>query len=135
MAPKIINLFFTTLTLASVLIVVSLSGCYYDNRDDLEPFLGAGGTNTCDTSAVSYQIDVLPVLQANCISCHSASLASGGINLNGFAKAKAQADNGKLLGSIKFSNGYSPMPPGGAKLPACDILKIETWIINGTPDN
>lgn len=134
MAPKIINRLFSTLTLASVLILISLSGCYYDNRDDLEPFLGANGMS-CDTSGVSYQVEVLPLLQTHCISCHSASLASGGINLDGFSKVKVQADNGKLLGSMKYENGYSPMPPGGAKLPDCNILQIETWINAGTPDN
>ncbi|MEZ4826539.1 MAG: hypothetical protein R3C61_09625 [Bacteroidia bacterium] len=132
MAPKIINLF--SLTLASFLVLSGLSGCYYDNRDDLEPFLSAGALS-CDSTAVSYQADIVPVLQANCISCHSASIASGGINLDGFARVKAQAANGKLLGTINFSNGYIPMPPGGAKLPSCDISAIESWIQAGTPDN
>ncbi|MDX2246962.1 MAG: c-type cytochrome domain-containing protein [Bacteroidia bacterium] len=133
MALKIIKRFALSLTFAAVgLTFVSLNGCYYDNRDDLEPFLGG---ISCDTAAVSYLNDILPVLQAECISCHSASNASGGINLEGFSKVKTQADNGKLLGSITYSSGYSPMPPGGAKLPACEISQIESWINTGTPDN
>jgi hypothetical protein len=48
---------------------------------------------------------------------------------------KSNALNGKLLGAIKHSNGYSPMPKGGNKMKECDIRKIEIWINSGTPNN
>ena len=53
--------------------------------------------------------------------------------LEGYAKLKSYVDNGKLLGSIKHSPGFSPMPKGQAKLVDCDIEKIEAWVAAGAP--
>ena len=97
--------------------------------------------STCDTTGtIEFSVQVWPVIQANCVGCHSSALASGDVNLDGYAHVKTYADlqrNGTpvLIGSIKHLNGFFPMPQVGNKLPDCDIRQIELWIAQGKVNN
>lgn len=116
------------------LILIALQSCYYDVEEELYPIKGG-----CDTSNVTLTAKVKPVIQGSCYACHSAANAIGagaGINLETYANLKAQADNGKLLKSIKHEAGASAMPKGSSsKIDACEILIIEKWIALGAPNN
>jgi cytochrome c5 len=77
---------------------------------------------------------VKPILQSYCLSCHSNSSAAGsggGIKLQDYADVKTYADNGKLIGTMNHTSGYSAMPKGGGKLTDCNILVVQTWINKG----
>ncbi len=118
-----------TLLFASVFIM-AITGCYYDKEEVLYPNAAA-----CDTSGVTYSGTVSVIMQQSCLSCHSAASAQGNVVLAAYNDVKTYAQSGALVGVIKHSSGYSPMPKGGNKLKACDIRKIELWIANGTPNN
>lgn len=92
-------------------------------------------TAPCDTALVSYQQQVLPILQLNCIACHTGPNAGAGIQLNNYQRISAEALSGRLGGVISHEPGYEPMPPSGTKLADCDILKIKTWAARGAPNN
>lgn len=104
-----------------------LSSCYYDNYDDL-----ATDPNACDTLNMTYSADVAPIMSQSCVSCHGGGAPAGNISLETYSEVKVQADNGKLLGTIKHQSGYSPMPKGQSQLSECDINKVEAWINQGT---
>jgi len=87
----------------------------------------------CDSANVTYAATISPIIQTWCLSCHSGSSPSGGISLAAFSDVSAVADNGKLMGSIRHSQGYSPMPPGGSQLSPCEIALIQKWINIGKP--
>jgi len=113
---------------AFILLALSLSlivACKHDPEivvaPDPDPTL-------CDTITVTYELTVKPILEANCFSCHNAGNPSGGIDLTDFSKLTSLAADGKLMGSIKHLNGYSPMPQGSNRLSDCDIAKIDKWI-------
>ncbi|MDP4933751.1 MAG: hypothetical protein NWR30_03495 [Salibacteraceae bacterium] len=93
---------------------------------------GQGG---CDTSNVTFSAFVNPLIGQQCLGCHNASSANGGINLQGYTNVKTYVDNGKFLGSIKHTSGYSPMPQNQAKMDDCTIAKLEAWINNGALNN
>jgi len=116
--------------LALVATILLLNGCYYDIEEDLYPPVG-----NCDTAGVTYSGTVVPLLQAQCVTCHGVDLASGNIKLDTYSSVKTVVDNGKLYGSISFSSGYSAMPKGGNKLNNCSIIKIKAWIDAGAPNN
>jgi hypothetical protein len=107
-----------------------LSGCYYDNKEDLYPAVIA-----CDSSAVTYSGKVLSLVQEKCYTCHGNGNTLGNVNLDGYSNLKVYADNGKLVGAIEHQNGFSPMPQGGGKLGDCDIAVIKRWISDGTQNN
>jgi mono/diheme cytochrome c family protein len=116
----------------TALVIISaleLTGCYYDNAEELYP------KNTCELTTVTYAGSVHPIIQSNCISCHSAAAQQGGVNLEGFTNLKAYATNGKLSGTVQHSPGFSAMPKGAGKLSDCDIAIINEWISNGIENN
>jgi hypothetical protein len=88
----------------------------------------------CDTIAVSYNTYVKPSLAA-CVTCHKSGNAGGGVNLEDYNGVKAATLGGRLVGSIRWSIEYHPMPLGGSKLPDCTITKISAWVNQGAKNN
>ncbi len=110
-----------------ILFISILSGCYYDNSEELYP------SNGCDVLNMSYSNDIIPILTNNgCLGCHN-DVAT--LDLNGYDDIKKYVDNGILIGSIKHNTGFRPMPEGSVKMNQCLIDKIESWINNGAPNN
>ncbi len=116
-------------SLAVVLLSLVIFGrCKYDKL------------STCDTSEVKYGTNIKPILQNNCYTCHAQSnhvADGGGYNLEVFDSLKKFVDDGRLLKAVNWSDpsNVSAMPKGGAKLPECDLSKIEKWITAGAPEN
>lgn len=94
-----------------------------------------GGNTNCDTVNMQYTADVLPIIQANCYSCHGNGLSQNGVSLDSYEKVKLQADNGNLINVITHADGYPPMPQGAPKLSDCNINKIRSWINHGALNN
>lgn len=108
------------------LLAITLDGCYTDVESVLYP-----ETNCTPGTRSQYTADVIPILNTYCNSCHSGTFASGGIRLDGYNYVKIYVDNGKLMGSINWEGGFSPMPKDAGKLSLCNIDKIKTWIDAG----
>jgi mono/diheme cytochrome c family protein len=98
-----------------------------------------GGDTTqvekCDTIQSVYDNDVASILSANCAPCHVNGSSSGGVNLDGYANTKAEAEKDQFLKSIKHEAGAKNMPQGRPKLDDALIDRIECWISNGFPEN
>jgi uncharacterized membrane protein len=89
----------------------------------------------CDPNLSKFALGVNPIITANCLGCHNNSLASGGINLNGYNNIKTQALNGKLLCVIQQTGACSSMPQNAPKLGANCIELIQNWITNGAQND
>jgi hypothetical protein len=111
------------------LAISMMNSCYYDSEEDLYP------QGDCNTSNVSFSNDIQPILVNSCLSCHSAAANLGNVNLEGHAAVLKYALNGSLVGSVRHSNPYSPMPQGAAKLEDCKISKMDAWVKAGAPNN
>ena len=112
------------------LLLILSSSCYYDAADLLYPASGV-----CDTTATSYSLKVVPLLQQQCYSCHLNASTGGGIMMGTYTADKTLATNGKLYGSSSHTAGYSAMPTGTAKMTTCQIAIIKQWIDAGIPAN
>jgi hypothetical protein len=121
-----------SLALFSFLIIA----CSKSSEDTMPP-APAPGPGTCDTANMKYVSNVVPILQANCYSCHGTTTNSGsnGNVLEGYSNLKSRVDNGKLIGSITHASGFTPMPYLGVKMSACNINIITSWVNNGAKDN
>ncbi len=117
-----------------IVLSVFFSGCYYDVEQELYPKPIDSGMN-CDTSNASFSTKIYPLIQSKCNNCHSTSISSGGISLEGYANVLVSEQNGKLMGTINHNAGFSPMPQGGAKLTDCEIALLTTWINAGALNN
>jgi len=121
-------------TILIVLAVLFVTGCNYNNEEELYPDTG----QVCDTATATYSKSVLPVLQASCFACHSSADhagSGGGLDLEDFGSLQSVALGGALHGAISHSAGYSPMPRGGARLDSCSVALIKAWIDKGAPEN
>ena len=86
----------------------------------------------CDTLNVTYKNSVRPILDKNCLGCHSGPTPSYGIDLTNYDHIAALAQNGSLLGALNHSQGYYPMPKDGNQLSYCDIRTISIWVRDTT---
>jgi uncharacterized membrane protein len=117
---------------SALLIVgfVTLSSCsialFSCTREKVTPI-----DQQCNTP-ISFSNDVMPIIQANCISCHDQGNASGGYDLSSYTSISANAN--AVVGSMK-ANSYQLMPLGGPALADSTIQKIKCWIEQGKLDN
>jgi len=108
-----------------------LTGCYYDNEATLYP----ESVNCTPLTTSTFSGHVLPLLNNRCNNCHGGNNPSAGIELNTHTAVMKYVNDGSLMGSIKFSSGYSAMPKNSGKMSACDIQKIQAWIDAGALNN
>ncbi|MDQ3845324.1 MAG: hypothetical protein M3342_15140 [Bacteroidota bacterium] len=107
-----------------------LSGCYYNNEEELYP-----NQYSCGASNVTFSGTINSIIVNNCTECHSGSRVEAGVNLLGYANVKTKVSDGSLLGSVTHSRGFHPMPHDRPKLSSCDIGRIKAWINAGAPNN
>jgi uncharacterized membrane protein len=93
------------------------------------------GGNQCDTVNMKYSVNVQPILQSNCYSCHASGISTAGVTLDTYAGVKQQADNGNLVNVISHTPGYPAMPNGLPKLSDCNINIIKDWVDRGASNN
>jgi mono/diheme cytochrome c family protein len=86
----------------------------------------------CDPSGATFTNDVWPLMQTYCTGCHSDANPGGGIVLSGYNDLVALANNGSLMGSVKYEAGYSAMPTN-QQLSDCQISVLQDWIDNSFP--
>lgn len=109
-------------------------------KDSIKVWINQGALNTvqcncfCDDNQFSYALVIKPLVDTKCVNCHKPGTLSGNVDLSTYPAIKAQVINGKFLGSITHSVGYTPMPQGG-KLSDCEIIQITNWINEGSPND
>jgi uncharacterized protein CbrC (UPF0167 family) len=114
------------------LLVMVATGCYYDSVEGLYPQLNA--TDPCSSEVpATFTASIQTIINLNCVSCHSAGSASGGIRLDSYQAVRSTTTNNLLVNVIERRPGFSAMPPSRA-LPTCEVEKIKLWITNGTPE-
>lgn len=89
-------------------------------------------TSDCAGTTATYIVNVKPILDANCVSCHNVSNKSGGYDLSTYSHAKNAKD--AIVGSVQHAAGFAPMPQGGSKLDDASIKLINCWSQNGAPE-
>jgi len=95
------------------------------------PLLGA-------TPAPDFSQDVLPLLQARCLACHSGSSPQGGLDLSSTEAALRGGKSGRVIqpgesgrSSLVEKVVSGSMPMGMAKLEEDEIRLIRSWIDSG----
>ena len=115
------------IVIASFLAI--FAGCYYDVEEELYPTL------ECESTDMSYSMDIEPLLAQNCYQCHNAQSNFGNVTLDSSESLLTYVNNGKLVGVIRHEPGFPPMPQGQPQLLECQIEKVENWIAEGALNN
>ena len=96
-----------------------------DKNAPLSPGASGGGAAGRDGGAVSFALDIMPLLQRSC-SCHvSGSTAPA---LNNYASVKAEAD----ASNTAIQDDSMPI---AAPLPDADKALFASWVNAGAPNN
>lgn len=90
-------------------------------------------TDGCDTTNVTFAGQVWPMMESYCTGCHSASAPGGGVVIAAYDDVVALAEDGSLMGSIRWESGYANMPTN-QQLSECNINLIQKWIDDGFPE-
>ena len=104
-------------------------------KDATEPV----DTSACNTSDVSFELDVLPILETSCsyeVSCHSTGSANGG--LNNYNEILPYLEDGKFNLRVLVNKDMPPIyaEDGRPKeLMACELEQIAAWYDAGYPNN
>lgn len=124
---------YTTMLMLSLCMMIS--ACTKENVETLQ----AGKKPLCNSNReISYQNDVVPILQAYCGSqsgCHSNGAASGGVKLEDYQGIREVAASGLLRKAIFHESGVSPMPQNSNKLDDCTLTILDKWLASGYPNN
>lgn len=77
------------------IIFLSLfTSCYYDNEETLYPTKGG-----CDTTNITYTNTIKSIVDINCVGCHNAGNALGGVDLSTYSLVRLSGENGSLYGT------------------------------------
>jgi len=110
----------------TALALALLTGCYYDNKEELYP--NTFGNNTaCDTTNLTYNNGIKALINGNCASagCHVPGATSPDLStytgvVSNITRVKIRAIDQKSM-------------PASAPLPLCELSKLTAGINAGTP--
>lgn len=134
--------------LSAMVLPVGVALAVQGSTPDAEPADRDGSMWTHQAVDVSYQEDVVPILEASCLDCHGAENDEGevvielGYDMTTYEGLMAGSDYGPVIepgdpdGSLFLDmivNG--DMPEDGDPLPEEEIEVIRAWIAEGAQNN
>ncbi|MCF8357997.1 MAG: hypothetical protein K9H26_04510 [Prolixibacteraceae bacterium] len=120
----------TLLLIPAITLAIAIS-CTYHNEDDYFK----DNPDICYTDDMSFKTDIYPLIESSCLSCHSNTNASRGINIEGYGNLKTHAESGIISKVINHESGVSAMPLYADKWSDCSIAKFDAWVEQGMKNN
>lgn len=115
--------------LIPVLIVSLLFSCSYNNEDDLTEEI-------IIEDFVTYEDNIKPIIDNNCIVCHSNPPINGApMALTTYNDVKDAVENRDLISRISSTDIGFGMPFGGPRLPQNLIDLVILWETEGLLEN
>jgi mono/diheme cytochrome c family protein len=103
------------------LVLVVLASCSANTYDEIAVV----------TATPTYELNIKPIMSANCTSCHSSDGGQGPF-LENYEQVKSAVENDGLLGEIAAPQGQGM--PENQRMPQSKIDAINTWANNGFPN-
>jgi hypothetical protein len=94
----------------------------------------------CTNDTVSFQNDVWPIVNRNCVGCHNPDDESGGLTFHSYTHFRDVALSMQdgvswIVGVISWADGFEMMPRNADQLDSCSIATIDKWIAQGALNN
>lgn len=107
-------------------LVMAVNACYYDKEDLLY------GDLQCDTTNVSFNADINPIIQNSCaiVGCHIQGGSGNGLFEN-YDQIKSKVDNGSFSQRVIIQQDMPPSNP----LSDCQIEHLLQWLNDGALNN
>lgn len=115
--------------ISTLIFILFLFSCSYNNEDDLTE-------DIIIEDFITYQEHVKPIIDNNCISCHSNPPINGApMSLTTFSDVKNAIENRDLIARISSMDNGFVMPLGGPRLPQNLIDLVIQWEQEGFLEN
>jgi uncharacterized membrane protein len=114
---------------ATILFLTSLflAGCSKSDNSEGDP-----ANDNSEPTALSYQSDVRPIIQGNCLACHGNPPTNNApMSLTTLSLVQSAIQNRGLLSRINSTT--NPMPPDGL-MPQAPRSLIAEWANQGFPE-
>lgn len=89
--------------------------------------------DACSAEEVTFSETIWPLIQKYCTGCHTSASPGGGIVVEKYADLVSMAEDGSLMGSVRYEADYAKMPPN-QQLSECHINQLQQWIDEGMPE-
>ncbi len=111
-------------TLIIATLIMTASGCYYDNLEELYPI------QDCNTTNLTYDNGIKTLIDKSCATagCHVAG--TGRVMLTTYPEVKVIVDDGRLEDRVLIKKN---MPPG-IPLSECEMNQLQSWLNAGAPE-
>lgn len=106
-------------TVSSAVLLIACESRTYEEISD----------NTPITTVVTYHKDIKPIMDANCVSCHS----PGPQALTNYSQVKNNIDH--IIDRVGRANGDPLKMPQGGSLSPVQINMITKWKADGLAEN
>lgn len=103
------------------LVLVAMASCSANTYDEI----------AVETTTPTYELNIKPIMNSNCISCHSSDGGQGPF-LENYEQVKSAVENNGLLSTIAAPQGQGM--PQNQRMPQSKIDAINTWANNGFPN-
>jgi mono/diheme cytochrome c family protein len=120
----------------AALMIAAFAGCSYTHyKNEQGPVVPPTGAGTAAPEVTFTQLNQ-DIIQPKCISCHSASADSGGVDLGSYAGVAAQVVAGNPAQSTLYLQVESgQMPKGGPALSESELAEVYNWIAQGAQND
>ncbi|MCZ8197156.1 MAG: hypothetical protein O9267_06095 [Flavobacterium sp.] len=112
--------------IATFIIVLIFTSCESNTYSEIE-----GETIVTNPT---YQKDIKPIIDSNCISCHDNGSGIGGFPLLTYDDVRLSTESGNLIFRIESATGELSMPRNATKLSPSKINLIKLWAANNYPN-
>ncbi|MBC7440788.1 MAG: hypothetical protein H7250_12505 [Flavobacterium sp.] len=102
-------------------VVLTLFSCQSSTYDDISPK---------DVTNPTYAKNIKPIVDANCISCHSQSGTGQYPNMETYSDFREACANGKVICRIEGTSCGEVMPQSG-RMPQSTVNLIKLWKAQG----
>jgi hypothetical protein len=119
------------ISISILVLIVSLSSCYYDNEEELYPF------DNCNLpQEISYAADVEPIISSSCAvsGCHVQGGEGNGV-FDSYQAVAAKIDNGNGVFSNRVFEVGDMAGPSYGNLADCEVETLRKWVEQGAPNN
>ncbi|WP_240642393.1 hypothetical protein [Nonlabens xiamenensis] len=87
------------------------------------------------TASVTYNDDISPIVESQCLSCHNDNFMSGGNSYSSYVQFRDAVENGEVINRITRPVGDPEKMPQGGQLPDSSINLIIQWQADGYLEN
>ncbi|MFZ4671115.1 MAG: hypothetical protein ACOYLT_03780 [Flavobacterium sp.] len=110
------------------IIIVFMIACFIGYSCDSTTYEEISG----EVENPTYSKNIKPIIENNCLSCHSAAAAEYP-TMETYAQVRDAAENGNMICRIDDQSCGAVMPQSG-RMPQTRIDIIKKWVVNGYPN-